>query len=62
MTLRELIVEYLCFAYDEESLMEFHSMTFEELENLSDLDLLELYDITLLAAEIHFVDGEENED
>lgn len=60
MTLRELILEYLCFAYDEESLIEIHSMTFEELISLSDLDLLELYDVTLLA-DIHFVDGEENE-
>jgi len=60
MTLRELIIEYLCFAYDEESLLEIHSMTFEEMENLSDLDLLELYDVTLLA-EIHFVEREDDE-
>lgn len=48
MTLRELITEYILFAFTEEELMsEFH-ITEEEVSDLADEDLLELYDKTLL--------------
>jgi len=49
MTLRELMIEYILFAYASEDLMEQFSITPEELPSLSDIDLLEIYDTTLLA-------------
>jgi len=48
MTLRELMVEYILFAFDERELMAQFSITEEELANLADVDLLEIYDTTLL--------------
>jgi hypothetical protein len=48
MSLRELIIEYILFAYEPEELArEFH-ITEGELAGLTDQDLLELYDTTLL--------------
>lgn len=49
MDLRELMIEYILFANDEESLMSEFQITAFELPSLSDLDLLEIYDKTLLA-------------
>lgn len=48
MKLRELITEYILFAYDEEDLLKKFSVTPEELADISDVDLLEIYDQTLL--------------
>lgn len=49
MTLRELVIEYILFAYEPEELArEFH-ITADELELISDQDLLEIYDTTLLS-------------
>lgn len=48
MSLRELIVEYILFAFDEEQLMEEFQLTEDEVADLSDVDLLEVYDKTLL--------------
>ena len=39
------------FAYDEQSLQAEYSLTPTEVEALSDLDLLEMYDTTLLTFE-----------
>ena len=48
MNLRELITEYILFAYEPEELArEFHVAP-EELADLADVDLLELYDQTLI--------------
>lgn len=48
MTLRELIIEYILFAYEPQELArEFH-ITEGELNTLADSDLLEIYDTTLL--------------
>ena len=49
LTLRELMVEYILFAFEEEELMEKFQVTEEELSNLADVDLLEIYDQTLLS-------------
>lgn len=49
MNLRELMIEYICFAFSEEELMSQFHITEDELPNLGDLDLLEIYDRTLLA-------------
>lgn len=43
-TLRELILERIYFAMDEESLAELYSLHGDDLEQLDDLDLLELYE------------------
>ena len=48
LTIRELMVEYILFAFTEEQLMEKFQITEEEVSNLADEDLLELYDQTLL--------------
>ena len=48
MTLRELITEYILFAFDEKELMEKFSISEEELPDIPDVDLLEIYDMTLL--------------
>lgn len=55
MSLRELITEYILFAFDEQSLMDTFRITEEELKDLSDIDLLEIYDQTML-----FYDPESN--
>jgi hypothetical protein len=48
MSLRELMIEYILFAFTEEQLMEKFSVLDSELEDLPDVDLLEIYDKTLL--------------
>lgn len=48
LTLRELMIEYICFAFTDDELMEKFCVLDHELENLSDTDLLEIYDQTLL--------------
>jgi hypothetical protein len=48
MNLRELITEYILFAYDEQQLLERFQITEGEIASLSDVDLLEIYDTTLL--------------
>jgi hypothetical protein len=42
------MVEYVLFAFTEEQLLEKFQVTEEELSNLCDVDLLEIYDQTLL--------------
>lgn len=49
LSLREMIVEYILFAYSDEELMEKFQITDEEISNLTDQDLLEIYDQTLLS-------------
>ena len=49
MTLREMIVEYIYFAYTPEDLALKFGVFKDELEGLSDVDLLEIYDQTLLS-------------
>ena len=44
MNLRELMMERIMFAYTEEDLATIFRTTEEELEELSDLDFLEIYD------------------
>lgn len=48
MTLRELIIEYINFAFTPEMLMEKFMIAEHELQEISDEDLLEIYDHTLL--------------
>ena len=48
LSLRELMVEYILFCFDEQSLQAEYSLTPEEVESLSDVDLLEMYDATML--------------
>ena len=48
MSLRELITEFILFAYDEQQLLERFQITEGEIASLSDVDLLEIYDTTLL--------------
>ncbi len=43
------MVEYILFAFTEEELMDKFQVTEEELPNLTDVDLLEIYDQTLLS-------------
>ncbi len=49
MTLRELMIEYILFAFDEQELMEKFQVTEDELPDIADVDLLEIYDQTLLS-------------
>jgi hypothetical protein len=49
MTLRELMIEYICFAFSDEDLQALFHITDDELSELSDVDLLEIYDQTLLS-------------
>lgn len=44
MTLRELIIERILFAETEEALREYFMVYPEKLQDLSDLDLFELYE------------------
>jgi hypothetical protein len=53
LTLRELISEYILFAFTEEELMAKFQVTEEEIPNLTDIDLLEIYDQTLLTPIVH---------
>ncbi len=48
MSLRELMVEYILFAFDESELVQRFQITEDELPDLTDVDLLEIYDQTLL--------------
>lgn len=48
MSIRELMIEYICFAFTDAELMSRFQVTDEELPGLSDMDLLEIYDQTLL--------------
>ena len=48
MNLRELMIEYICFAFSDEELQDLFQITDDELADLSDMDLLEIYDQTLL--------------
>lgn len=48
MDLRTLILERISFALDDEELMQEFMMTFEEVKELEDLDLLELFEDTVL--------------
>lgn len=52
MTLRELMTEYILFAFDEQELMQQFQITEDELQDMSDIDLLEIYDQTLLLAPV----------
>jgi hypothetical protein len=47
-TLRELMIEYILFAFSDEELMEKFMIAEHELKEISDEDLLEVYDQTLL--------------
>ncbi len=49
MSLRELMIEYILFAFDEQELMEKFQVTEDELPDIADVDLLEIYDQTLLS-------------
>lgn len=49
MTIRELMIEYILFAFTEEELQSMFHVSEEELPNLTDIDLLEIYDQTLLS-------------
>lgn len=44
MTLRELMIGRILFACDENELMRDYGMVEDEIEDLSDLDLFELYE------------------
>lgn len=48
LSIRELMIEYICFAFEEAELIEKFHVSESELSNLSDIDLLEIYDQTLL--------------
>ena len=48
MSLRELMIEYILFAFDDKALMREFQITEDELPLLCDVDLLEIYDRTLL--------------
>lgn len=48
MSLRDLIIEYILFAFTEEDLLAKFQVADGELHSLADVDLLEIYDQTLL--------------
>lgn len=48
MTLRNLITEYILFSFTEEELLRQFHVSEAELEDISDVDLLEIYDQTIL--------------
>lgn len=48
MSLRELMTEYILFAYTEEELLERFHISEQELSTITDIDLLEIYDQTLI--------------
>lgn len=48
LTLREMMVELILFAFDEEDLQAHFHVTTDEVAELSDVDLLELYDQTFI--------------
>ena len=49
MGLRELMIEYILFAFSEEELERDYQIGEEEVYNMADIDLLELYDQALLS-------------
>lgn len=49
MDLRYLMKEYILFAFSDEELMEKFHITQDELDDMADIDLLEIYDQTLLS-------------
>ena len=49
VTIRELMVEYILFAFDETELQKKFHISEQELSGLADVDLLEIYDQTLLS-------------
>lgn len=48
LTLREMMVEYILFAFTEDELMDKFQITEDEVMSLADVDLIEIYDQTLL--------------
>jgi hypothetical protein len=46
--MRDLMIEYILFAFDEQDLFKNFQVLPYELESLSDTDLLEIYDQTLV--------------
>ena len=48
LSLREMMVEMILFAFDEDALLEQFQITEDEVSTLSDVDLLEMYDQTLI--------------
>lgn len=48
-TIRELMVEFILFSVDEDVLLSEYALTPGEVNDLSDIDILELYDKTLLS-------------
>lgn len=44
MTLREMIIERIHYAMDEENLAELYSVNGDDLEHLTDVDLFEIYE------------------
>ena len=52
LSLRELLMEYIFFALDEDVLLRDYSLTPAEVEALSDIDLLEMYDHCVLCLEV----------
>jgi len=48
LNLRQMMIEYICFAFEEQELITKFHVNESELSNLCDIDLLEIYDQTLL--------------
>ena len=48
MTLREMMAEMILFAFDDETLMRDYQLSPDDIANLSDEDLLDMYDETIL--------------
>ena len=48
LSIRELMIEYILFAFSDEELMSRFQLIESDLATLSDVDLLEVYDQTLL--------------
>lgn len=48
MTMREMVIEYILFAFSDEELMERFLLLADEVPDLPDQDLLEMYDLTLM--------------
>ena len=44
MTLRELLIERVLFACDNHTLIHYYGMTDDDVEELSDVDLFEMYE------------------
>ena len=48
MSMREMVIEYILFAFTDEELMERFQVLADEVQDLPDQDLLEIYDMTLM--------------